>query len=304
MVIAPANERPLVSVATIVTKDRGFDSVFRTLDSFLPQEGPVPFEMIVVDARDADRERRIREHYPWVTLIQTERLRPVPYQRNVAVENARGDIVAFVDDHVAFRKDFLKQLVSAFASGVTIVGGSVANGNPETLTSWVHHFCEYHQWFPTLPPEERVDLPGANLAYRADVLRRLGPFAEDSFGLETHFLEKAGRAGEKMSFHPGLVVAHRNFDRWGAFCKRRFNYGRRFAARRGLPRCKRFLYVTGAPLIALVEYLRILNHARSDRTYLAKFIACTPLLVPTLFVWVAGESLGYAFGGDDRRGAD
>jgi len=287
---------PQVSIIVAVTEDRGLDSIFDLLDSFFPQDGDVEFEFIVVDEADARREQIFRERFPWVTLIQTEKLMPVPHQRNVALPRARGEILAFADDHVFFPRNYLKGLIEALSSGYRIAGGPVANANPETLASWVQYLSEYHQWFPMKPEGEVDDLPGSNFAYRTDLLRELKPFLTGQFGVETHLHKQARESGEKLYFSHGLEIAHINDERWSFILSRRFAYGRLFAARRGFPLWKRIVYVALSPLIALVEYGRIFGQARHDRSYLAKFIQTTPMLLPTLLVWMAGESTGYLFG--------
>ena len=295
------DEKPKVSLIAVMTEERGFDSIFDLLHSFYPQEGEIDFEFIVVDERNEKRAKIFDERFPWVKLIQTERLMPIPYLRNIALQHARGEIITFIDDHVVFHNNYLRKLVTSFSKGYDIVGGPVVNGNPATLASWVHYFCEYHKWFPMIQEGEIEDLPGSNFAYHTDLLKELGPFPEGQFGIETQLHKKAREDGNKLYFCHGLRIAHINESKISNFWVRRFKYGRLFAARRGFPTWKRIAYVILSPLIALMEYVRIFNHARHDRTYLKKFIQCTPLLLPSLFIWIAGESFGYLFGVEDLK---
>jgi glycosyltransferase involved in cell wall biosynthesis len=285
-----------VSIIAVVTEDRGSDSIFSTLNSFLQQEGDIDFEFIVVDEANEQREKIFSEHFPWVKLIQTERLLPVPYLRNIALQHARGEIIAFADDHIFFLPRYLKSLVAVFSKGYRIVGGPVANANQEAFAGWVQHFCEYHNWLPGILEGVVEDLPGSNFAYHADLLNKLGPFPEGQFGVETHLHKKAMEEGNELYLCHGLRIAHVNDEKISNFWARRFKYGRLFAARRSFPIWKRITYTLISPLIALIEYIRIFNHARHDRTYLKKFIQCTPLLLLTLFIWMAGECFGYVTG--------
>ena len=297
------DDKPKVSIIVVVTGNRGFDSIFDSLDSFYPQEGDINFEFIVVDERNQEREKNLRERFPWVRLIQTEELMPAAYLRNIALLHVRGEIIAFADDHVFFHNNYIKKLVAGFSKGYDIVGGPVANGNPGTLAGWVSYFCEFHKWLPTKQEGEVEDLPGTNFAYRFDLLKKLGPFPEGRFKLEYLFNKRARQGGNRFYFSPSLKIAHINEVKISDFWVCRFNYGRLLATRRGFPVWKRVAYAILSPLIALIEYIRIFNHARCDRTYLQKFVQCTPLLLPTLFIWMAGECTGYLFGAKDLKDA-
>ena len=288
-----SDNNPRVSIIVAVTGDRGLDSVFGMLDSFLPQEGGIDFEFLVVDEADEERNEVYRKRFPWVKLIRTEKLKPVPYLRNIALSHARGEIIAFADDHVFFSHDYLISLVGAFSKGYKVVGGPLANANPETLASWVQIFCEYHKWLPGIKEGEVEDLPGSNFSYHRDLLNRLGPFAEGEFGIESNLHNRAKKDGNKLYFCNGHKLSHINEENIRVFWRRRFEYGRLFAARRHFSPAKRVAYVILSPLIAVTEYFRIFGHARHDRTFLRKFVQCTPLLFITLFIWMAGESAGY-----------
>jgi GT2 family glycosyltransferase len=290
------HDKSQVTIIVVVTEDRGFDSIFHLLHSFLPQEGDIDIEFIVVDELNKEREKIFREEFPWVKLLQVQKLMSVPYMRNVALQHARGEIIAFADDHVLFHRKYIENLITAFSKGYRIVGGPVLNANPETMASWLQYFCEYHHFLLTRKDGEVQDLPGCNFAYRADLLKELGGFQEGSFGVETFLHKKARQKGNKLYFCHGLEIAHINDNRTRFFWKRRFRYGLLFASRRGFPTIRRVVYGLLSPLIAVKEYILIFSHVRGDQNFLMKFIQCTPLLVPTLFIWAAGECAGYLFG--------
>ena len=290
------HKKPVISIVTVVTEDRGLDSIFGLLDSFLPQEDDVDFEFIVVDEDSDQRKKIFDERFPWVELVQTSRLMPVPQMRNIALPHIRGEIIAFVEDHVLLPGGYLKCVVDLFSRGHRAVGGPVENANPQSLASCVQHFCEYHNFLSTVTEGEVEDLPGSNFAYHEDVLEMLGSFPEGKYGVETHLHNRAKKDGTGLYFCHGLGVHHINETSIAAVMSRRFKYGRLFAARREFPAWKRLAYVVLSPLIVPLEYMRILKHVRQDRACVKRFVRCTPLLLPTLFVWMAGECVGYLAG--------
>lgn len=288
--------RPYVSIIVGVMEEKGIDTIFKLLESFLPQQGDITFEFFVIDKVNEQREKIYRSRFPWVTLIQTEKLMPESYSRNIALQHARGNIIVFTTDHCIFPASYLKNLVTLFSDGYKIVGGSVANANPEIFFGWIQYFCEYNKWFPGLPDGNAEDLPGCNFAYDVELLKTMGPLPEGRFSLETFFHKKARELGNKLYFSNNLEIMHLNEEKIWITWKERFLYGRLFAARRGLSLWKRIAYIAFSPLIALTEYFRIFLHSRHNPFYVNKFIQCTPLLLPTLCIWMAGECAGYLFG--------
>lgn len=287
------NYNPKVSIIVGVFGLKGIDAIFNALDSFLPQEGDIEFEFIVVDVANEQRERIYRERFPWIKLIKIEKLIHEPHMRNIALQQAQGDIILFTEDHVLFPHNYLKTIVKAFSEGHVIVGGPVLNANPEVFFGWVQYFLEYNKWFPGVRQEIIEDLPGCNYAYHIDLVKKLGPFPEEQIRLDTNFHKIAREKGNKLSYYHDLKIAHINDGKIKNIFIQRFQFGRLFAARRGFAVWKRIAYIILSPVIAILEYIRIINHSRHDRTYLIKLIQTTPLLLPALFIWMAGECVGY-----------
>ncbi|MGD9347755.1 MAG: glycosyltransferase [Candidatus Aminicenantes bacterium] len=294
------NENNALQVSLIVgvNEEERPELLYRFLESVKGLDDEILHETIVVAQKDAQREALFQEKYPWVRLIQEGGMIPGGYFRNIGVQHASGKFLAFFEDHVIIHANYLKNLMAALDRGYDIVGGSVANGNPESISSWVQYFCEYHKWLPCLKGGLRDDLPGSNFVCRKQVLQKLGSFSEERFKLESHFFAKAKKHGFTLYFAPDIRTSHFNERRALFFSRKRFQYGRLYAARREFPLPKRLLYTCLSPLIAVLEYLRILNHAMCGKTYLKKFFLCTPQLLFTLFIWMGGECMGYLFGAD------
>jgi GT2 family glycosyltransferase len=293
--------KPKVSIIVGITPRKGFDSIFYLLKTILAQKGDIDFECIIVDVVHEQRRKIYRENFPWVKLIQTDTFLYEPALQNIGVKQARGEFIVFLEDHVLLSPYYLKNLVAIISHGYSIIGGPVANGNPGVFTGWLQYFTEYHKWMPGLPDGEIGDLPGCNCAYHAEVLKTLGSFPEAEFGVATHFHKKAKDAGYKLYLCSGLEVEHINDRKIWIIWAERFKYGHLFAARRGFSLWKRILYVIFSPAIALLEYIRIFHHALRSPLYLKKFVQCTPLLLPTLLIWMTGECLGYLFGYEGRK---
>ena len=289
------DNKPVVSFIVVVNTNSSFGAIFNLLDSFYPQEGSIPFEFIVIEEENKETERIYRQRFPWVKFLTVEKMLRGSSLRNMALCHARGEIIAFLEDHITVRSDYLKNLMGCFDAGYGIVGGPVENGATKFPDGWVEYFAEYNKWFPQIPAGEINDLPGCNFAYRREVLEKIGFFEEGYFKLESIFHAKARKQGYQFYFCPALLVKHFDEKRLFDFWKYRFAYGRLFAAKREFGLFRRLAYALFFPLIAVYEYVRIFNHARKDRVLLKKLIQCTPWLLPTLSIWALGECVGYLF---------
>src|SRR3990170_5385258 len=128
---------PKVSIIVVTDDNAPSDAVFNLLHSFLSAEAGISFEFIVIDEQNEQKAKTYSERFPWVKLIQIERLTRGSHLRNMALQLAQGEIIAFLEDHVTVRHDYLKNLLASFSKGLDIVGGPVINGNGQMLYSWV-----------------------------------------------------------------------------------------------------------------------------------------------------------------------
>jgi glycosyltransferase involved in cell wall biosynthesis len=103
------------------------------LEALRGQDFARPFEVIVVDSGDDDTAAIVGREFPEVQLLHLPQQTEAPLARNLGVERARADILAFVDSDCRAAPDWLRRLVETIEQGST-VGGSVANGI-ETLVA-------------------------------------------------------------------------------------------------------------------------------------------------------------------------
>jgi hypothetical protein len=297
----PQKGKPKVSIIACVVETKGINSIFRTLDSFLPQEGDIDFEFLVVDETPCYREEIYRERFPWIKLIPVERLMPEPYLRNIALKQVQGEIIVFSEDHVIFTRNYLKNLVHAFSKGYKIVGGPVIIADPELFIGWIQYFLEYNKWILRLHDGVVDDLPGCNYAYHITAVKKLEPFTEDDVKLDSFLNKKAKEYGMELYYCHAVKVAHVHETNIITIAVERFKFGWIFAARRDFRVWKRIAYSILSPAIAVFEYCRIFRNVMYDRTCLMKFFQCTPLLLPILLLWMTGECVGYTVGYKNKR---
>jgi glycosyltransferase involved in cell wall biosynthesis/GT2 family glycosyltransferase len=243
---------PFVTVA-IPTRDRpesAAEAVAALLDSRYPSDR---FEVIVVDNRPPGEEG---EEGTVAGALRDERVRvlrePISggaNARNRSLEEARGEIVAYVDDDVIANRDWLASIAMAFdgAENVGAVSGLVM---PRELETEAQAWFEGHARFSRrlrrraydLGPNRPLDDPlfpfdvgvlgtGANMAFRAKALRAAGGF-DPAFntvalpnGTDVEVLLRVLLRGWTVVREPGAIVHHAHQRDYDQLERRVYGYG-------------------------------------------------------------------------------
>lgn len=193
---APSDAVPSVT-AVVCTRDRPA-LLARCLASLvaLRERGAAhapPLEILVVD--NAPSDHRTREAVSRVSHVRyvREPLAGLDFARNRGLEEARGDFVGYFDDDVVVDPDWLEGFVEALSEhpDAAAVTGPVlplelvtrAQIEFERLGGFGHRFRKT-RFGPALagndvyPCGPGIFGAGCNMAFRRDVLRRLGGFDE------------------------------------------------------------------------------------------------------------------------------
>ena len=214
---------PRLSVV-VCTHNRPRD-LERCLDALVALEDAP--EVIVVDSASRPPCRDLVMGYQSrLRLVYIYEAEPgLSRARNRALGCAGGRIVAFVDDDAAPRPDWAMQIVAAFNDpSVGCVGGACAAAfedaaaRPRWLSDRLLQFAGITR-FGSEAREARssAEWPfGANIAFRAEVLRGSRPFPEELgrhgttllSGEESAVVEAVRAAGWKIWLEPTAVVDH------------------------------------------------------------------------------------------------
>jgi glycosyltransferase involved in cell wall biosynthesis len=166
--------------------------------------------------------------------------RGVSLARNVAVQAARGDIIAITDDDCEARADWLATLAQCFAAepDVDVVGGALLAPDPERgglakCPSQIPAEALYDPIASGGRAPDGWDWWTANVAFRRTVLERGGPF-DEYFGpgaffrvaTDTEYKLRLEAKGVRMRSTPRSVVFHTDGYRYGfrQLWRRSMNY--------------------------------------------------------------------------------
>jgi glucosyl-dolichyl phosphate glucuronosyltransferase len=195
--------------------------------SSLEPPGANEWEVLVVDNNSSDHTREVvgnfcRSH-PGRFRYLFEAQQGKSYALNTGIREARGDIVAFIDDDVAAEPTWLKNLTGAMCDE------KWAGAGGRILPEWT---SPPPRWLPRdgrypLAPFALFDLGmvagqlneppfGTNMAFRKVMFEKYGDFRTDLGpnpvnmirGEDTEFGSRLLAAGERLRYEPTAVVYH------------------------------------------------------------------------------------------------
>ena len=173
-----------LTLSVIVSGCGDGDSILRSVASLLDQDFDEPFEIIVVASGGDRTAELVRRNHPRVRVVESPfRLMPGGV-RNMGIEAARGEIVAFLEGDCVARPGWMKDRVEAHRAGHEAVATTVAVSNSERTTARVNaYLCHGDRLEGAF--RGRAGSPRSyGLSFTRDLLNRVGPFDESIWTTE------------------------------------------------------------------------------------------------------------------------
>jgi GT2 family glycosyltransferase len=251
-----APRRVSVTIA-VCTRERADDlrDCLRSITDMLadPSAASHDVEVLVVDnAPVTDATRRLVESLPNVRYA-TEPRPGLDFARNRALEEARGEYVAFVDDDATVDPRWLSGLAEALAENpdAAAVTGLVLPRELETHAQIVfeqrggfrrgfeklRYEGDHRPGNPVYPVGAGIFGAGCNMVVRRAVVRELGGFDEAldtgpplPGGGDLDIFYRVIRAGFPLVYEPGMLAFHRHRREYGALRRQYWTWGTGFMA--------------------------------------------------------------------------
>ncbi len=205
----------------------------------------LPTVTVIIPARPGNSEvpaaaAARRMDYPAELLeVLVVRGQQPSVQRNMALRQAAGELIYFLDDDSIPEKDALRRGTELFKdTAVQIIGGPNLCP-PEspvleqifawTMASWVAFGPSRARYASvgSVRPSSEKELILCNMMARRETLLRLGGFDEALYPNEENALmDEIQKQGGKLLYDPGFIVYRRPRRSFRAFCKMLMTYGR------------------------------------------------------------------------------
>jgi cellulose synthase/poly-beta-1,6-N-acetylglucosamine synthase-like glycosyltransferase len=185
------------------------------------------FEVIVVDDGSRDGTGAVGNEFGF-RVIRTEN-HGLANARNVGMNAATGEIIAYIDDDAFPDPHWLTYLASSFKStNYAAVGGpNIAPMND----GWIPECVANAPGNPVhvlLSDQLAEHIPGCNMAIRRDCLQAIGGF-DSQFRVAGDDVDVCWRLRERgwtVGFHPAAVVWHHRRNSIWMYAKQQIGYGR------------------------------------------------------------------------------
>jgi GT2 family glycosyltransferase len=221
--------QPTMSICVILCTYNRCLGLAKALESVAASQLPesVSWEVLVIDNNSSDRTREVvaefGERYPGRFRYLFEPQQGKSYALNAGIREARGDILAFMDDDVTVDGQWLQSLTAIFRQqGWAGAGGRVLPEHTFVPPAWLSVEGKYAlaplAMFDLGPQaEELIEAPfGTNMAFRKEVFEKVGGFRVDLGprpgseirSEDTEFGDRVLGTGQRLWYEPSAVVYH------------------------------------------------------------------------------------------------
>jgi glycosyltransferase involved in cell wall biosynthesis len=185
------------------------------------------WEVLVVDNNSSDRTREVVEEfsskYPGRFRYLFEPQAGKSHALNAGIREARGDVLAFLDDDVRVEASWLQNLTSALHNEeLAGTGGRIVPEWSSPAPRWLSEKA----WYASGPlvqfnlGDRTCELSeppfGTNMAFRKEMFEKYGVFrvelgprpGSEIRSEDTEFGSRLLAAGERLSYEPSAIVYH------------------------------------------------------------------------------------------------
>ena len=195
------------------------------------------FEAIVLPNEESSQDKPLMNQYPWLTILPTHEITRPAKKRDIGSAQAKGDILAFIDDDAFARHDWLANAAAFFfknPQASALCGPGVL---PKYSKFWERVFdavlCTYvgsggyAYRFKQENARAVDDYPSMNFLVKKSVFEEIGGFNSEYWpGEDSKLCEDiVYKLNGTITYEPSVIVYHHRRNNLVHFLKQHGNYG-------------------------------------------------------------------------------
>ncbi len=194
------------------------------------------FEVIMLPNESSSIDKELLRKYKFLRIIPTKNITRPALKRDIGAENAKGDILAFIDDDAYPQNGWLKNAVHIFnkKNVAAVCGPGII---PKNAPLWEKIFDEvlktkmgsggFAYRFVKQPARYVDDYPSMNFLIKKSVFNTLGGFNNDFWpGEDSKLCEDiVYKLGEKIYYDPTVTIYHHRRNDLKGYLRQHGNYG-------------------------------------------------------------------------------
>lgn len=287
----PPKLKALPFVSVVIACPRG-SKVLDECIAALEKQTYRDFEVIVLPDTDLDLGERALD----LRIIPTGKVRPAE-KRNIGIDNAKGSIVAFIDDDAYPEAHWLEYAIKYFGDeAIGAVGGpGVTPPNDPYLARVGGRAYDnillsgnYRYRYKAGGVKRDVDdYPSCNLFVRTDLLRKINGYRTDFWpGEDTLLCKDIIDSGQRIVYDPWVVVNHHRRSLFGPHLRQlgRYAFHRGYFVKRYPSNSLRFSYFIPSAFVAYLFALGVF-------TSVVAFISWSDFMITAILSAVAPLAL-------------
>ncbi len=265
------------------------------------------FEVLVLPNESSKLDTQLLKQYSFLKIIPTKKITRPALKRDIGAKNARGDILAFIDDDAYPQGDWLKKAVHIFnKKHVAVVCGPGII--PRNAPLWERVFDEvlktkvgsggFAYRFVKQPARYVDDYPSMNFIIKKDIFNSLGGFNNEFWPGEDSKLceDVVYKLGEKIYYDPSVTIYHHRRGDLIGYLRQHGNYGFHRGAffAHGDKNSRRITYMIPSLFLAYVTIMTIASIAlllQAKHASLWFYVGVFPALIYlALLIFIFGNA--------------
>ena len=276
-------------VSIVIPSYNSEKTISACLSSVFSQKANLKYEVIVADSSTDNTPEIIKNDFPGVILIHSNKRMYRGKARNVGIKRAKGDIIVCLDSDCAVGDENWLNKTYAAQKEHDVVGVRVCNGNPGRLFGWSIFLFEFCEWITKKDKIMKL-LLSYNVAYNREIFEKYGLFPDhDAINEDLIF---HSRIKEKFYFSGKISVKHINRTGFFEIVRHCFRLGRGAAlARKEYQSIPGSFLVKYPILIPLLPFIRTL--LAGYRSFQANYFLIFLIVSPLIFINSISYSIGF-----------